>query len=195
MRTLRCAHVPEFVGGKSTFASIAAAACGLAVLTCQNDGVQPVPLPPPPPPDVEAPSFGSFNPVPPDSVTTNSAQGLFFDIGGSISDANTITRATLSVLVDGTDANGSGADGNCDIATDYLLTLREITQNAFNLINGTNMIDYLESPGVGNPGGPVVVRYCFWVNAQDRADNSQSVFAASVVTWLSGAEPPPPSSP
>ncbi len=106
-------------------------------------------------------------------------------MGGSIADANTISQATLSVLADGTDANGSGADGNCDIATDYLLSpgSGEIDQNAVDLTNGTNMIDYLESFVIPNPG-PGVVRYCFWVGAQDGAGNSASVFATSVVTWF-----------
>ncbi len=170
-------------------------ASGNAKLTCHNDGVQPAPPPPPPPPpppgvelpleDTDPPAFGPLNPVPIGSPGTDAA-AIVMTIGETIWDRSIISQATLSMLADGTDANGSGADGNCDIATNYLLNpgSGEIDQNAVDLTNGTNTITFNESFTITRPPAPVnPVFYCFWVTAQDAAGNSDSLFTAALVTW------------
>lgn len=91
-----------------------------------------------------------------------------FTIGGEVTDENGLSAVTLTVRVDGADANGGG-DGTCQ-DTDYELDpdAGEIDQNNLDITASAD--SFSETFVVERPAAPVnPVKYCFFVNADDNA--------------------------
>lgn len=143
--------------------------------------------------DTTAPNWSALNPAPTGSSGTG-ANAIVMDIGGSVSDANEIVSATITVFVDGTDANGTGATNSCTDGVVYELdpAAGEIDRNAIDISNGTNSIDFNESFEIDRPGTPVnPVTYCFVLTADDEAldntgaaaPNSATISSEADVTW------------
>lgn len=133
--------------------------------------------------DTAAPSASALSTSP--ANTSTSASSVQVDFSGSVSDANEIVAATLTVFVDGTDANGTGADGICDTSTDYQLdpAAGEIDRNLVDVSNGTNSISFGEGFEIFRPSTPVnPVTYCFFVVADDEALDNTGAAAPNTLT-------------
>lgn len=106
------------------------------------------------------------------STAATSAQ---MSIGGNVTDANGLSKATITVRVDGTDANGTTGDDICQ-ATDFKLTVGsgagQIDKNDVDITSSA--APFAQTFTVQRPAAPVnPVKYCFFVNAEDNAQNNR----------------------
>lgn len=142
--------------------------------------------------DTTAPEFGALDPVPSGSAGTD-ATSIIQRIGGTITDANAIASAVISVFADGTDATGAGGDDTCTTG-DYLLSVSagEIDRNEVDVATDTNNIDFEEAFQISEPtSASVTVTYCFIIEAEDEAldrnedpnPNTSSLSTQADVTW------------
>jgi hypothetical protein len=146
--------------------------------------------------DATAPTFSAFTPLPVGSTGTT-ASSVIETIGGTVSDANIMSSVVLGVYVDGTDTIGTGADGVCDSAADYLLddTAGEIDRNSIVLDDGTNSITFNETFEIFDPAPAAAVNttvvYCYIITASDSsmdkfadaAPNTADQSGKATVVW------------
>ncbi len=138
--------------------------------------------------DDTAPTFGALNPAPAGSSTN--ATSIVFNIGGTISDANIIDSAVLSVWISdmGNAICGDGGDVKLTVGT----AQDRIDVNDVDLTDGTSAITFSNSFTVTEIAGGVGTQdYCFLIAAEDEAvlidgtdtGNSSSLSTFVTVTW------------
>lgn len=122
---------------------------------------------------------------------TATAATAEMDIAGNVTDANGLSDVTLTIKVDGTDADGAGSDGVCQ-TTDYDLSVGAGEVDKQDVDKTSNADNFSETFTISEPAAsPVVVKYCIFIfgadNATDNEGNAEpntgNLFATADIDW------------